>query len=262
MSAAAAVPLLLLAVAAVEIARVITAYRRALRLNRALHELRRPLQSISLSIEGHDPDLACAQACLEQARGALEALDAVVNRRPLARRPVRTALTEITDALEDRWRFAGVRVTAPEGGRPIDADPVALGAALDNLVANAIEHGGGEVGVRALASPTAVRFEVREDGGAAAGVAGSAGSSRGRDRSAAPHPGRDSAAGAGRGTGRRRDNGFDVAQPDPRRGHGLAIAAATASGHGGSLVPPARLAGGGAVAALSLPVPPERSATR
>lgn len=227
MSAAAIVPLLLLAVAAIEIARVIVAYRRAVRLNRALHELRRPLQSISLSIEGRDPDLVCAHACLEQARGALDDLDAVVNRRALVRHPVRTALSQVTGALEDRWRCAGVHVvTAPGDERPIDADPVALGAALDNLVANAIEHGGGEVEVRALSSPAAVRFEVREQGRRAAEP----------DRAdvVPAHGSRPS---------------------DPRHGHGLAIAAAAAAEHGGTLVPPVRVVGGGAVAALSLPAP-------
>lgn len=233
MSAAAIVPLLVLAVAALEIARLIAAYRRAVRLNRALHELRRPLQSISLSIEGHAPDLACAHACLEQARGALEQLDATVNRRALIRRPVRTALAQITDALEDRWRFAGVRVTGPAGDRTIDADPVALGAALDNLVANAIDHGGGGVDVCALVSPTAVRFEVRDGRRGAARSAGGG--------SAEPRP---------------------PHTDDPRRGHGLAVAAAAAAEHGGSLVPLARPAGGGAVAALSLPAPADDPAPR
>lgn len=215
------VPLVVLAVAAIEIARVITGFRRAVRLNRALHELRRPLQSISFSLEGEHPDLGCAGACLEQARGALEELDAVVNRRPLLRPRVRTALAQVTEALEDRWRFAGVRVSAPVGGRGIDADPVALGAALDNLVANAIEHGGGDVSVRALPSRGAVRFEVRDGGG-------------GGDPAVEGAPRRG-----------------------PRRGHGLVVAATTASDHGGTLIAPAPLAGGGAVTALSLPAPVE-----
>lgn len=219
MSVAPAIVLLLaLAVAAIEIARVGAGYRRAVRLNRALHELRRPLQSISLSIHGEHPDLACAGACLEQARGALEQLDAVVNRRSLVRTPVPTALGTITEALEDRWRHAGVRVSAPIAGGPVVADPTSLGAALDNLVANAIEHGGGDVSVRALPSSSAVRFEVR-DGGRADG------------------------------------KGMRRVSPDPRRGHGLAVAAEAAAVHGGTLLAPTALSGGGAVAALSLPAP-------
>lgn len=218
---AAPVLLILLAVAAIEIARVICALRRATRLNRALHELRRPLQSISLSIEGSRPDLSCAGACLEQARGALEELDAAVNRRGLCRATVRTPLAVLTSSLEDRWRFAGVRVSATMGGRELDADPLALGAALDNLVANAVEHGGGPVSVRALSSAGAVRFEVHDEG-------------------------------AGDAAGPR-------TPADPlRRGHGLRVAAEHAASHGGTLIAPASLPGGGTVAALSLPAPPDR----
>ncbi len=246
----AAAALLPLAAAAVGVARVIAARRRAVGLNRALHELRRPLQSLALAIERDDPDLACARACLEQARGALGELDAAINRRPPARRPARTALAQITGALEDRWRFAGVRVTTAAAGRPVDADPVALGAALDNLVANAIEHGGGEIDVRALSSPTAVRFEVRDGGGRRADPIDAGG--RCDDAGATSPVVAD----------RPRGRALGAARADPRRGHGLAVAAATAAEHGGSLVPPAGLAGGGTVAALSLPAPAEDPASR
>lgn len=224
----AAAVLILLAVAAVEIARVIVAFRRAVRLNRALHELRRPLQSISLSIEGEHPDLACAGACLEQARAALAELDAAVNRRVLRRPPVRTALAQITEALERRWRCAGVHVAGSAAGRELDADPLAVGAALDNLIANAIEHGRGEVSVRAVSEPGAVRFEVRDGGGVERMGHGSP------DRRAA----------------------------DPRRGHGLAVTAAIAAEHGGALTAPIPAAGGGTVATLSLPTTPEDAPLR
>ena len=214
------------AVIAVEVARLIAGFRRAVRLNRALHELRRPLQSIALTIDDEHPDLVCAVACLEQARFALEELDAAVNRRVLDRPRVRTAAASLAEGLADRWRFAGVSVSAPVGGRELEADPAAVGAALDNLVANAIEHGGGTVSVRALPSSGAVRFEVRDEGGA--------------DASASPPSLRSPYRRA----------------PDPRRGHGLAIAAESASAGGGTLIPPLRVPSGGTVAAMSLPAPP------
>ena len=53
-------------------------------------------------------------------------------------------------ALEDRWRLAGVGVDRPASGATVDADPVRLGAALDNLVANALATARGPVRVRAL----------------------------------------------------------------------------------------------------------------
>ena len=107
------------AVIAVEVARLIAGFRRAVRLNRALHELRRPLQSIALTIDDEHPDLVCAVACLEQARFALEELDAAVNRRVLDRPRVRTAAASLAEGLADRWRFAAFPENHPAayGGR-------------------------------------------------------------------------------------------------------------------------------------------------
>lgn len=213
---AGATLLLALAVASVELGRMLAGFRRAVRLNRALHELRRPLQSITLSLEGAEPDLRCAGACLEQARVALADLDAAINRRRMSPLLVRTAVGEVAAALEDRWRARGVAVTATDPLRALDADPGRLGAAIDNLVANAVEHGRGPVEVRALAAAGSVRFEVRDRGAAAATPAGG--------------------------------------EVDPRHGHGLAIAREVAAHHGGTVLPP-RATATGTVAAISLPVP-------
>jgi signal transduction histidine kinase len=212
----AAIGLIALALVAVEAGRLLAGFRRAVRLNRALHELRRPLQSISLSLEGAAPDVRSAEACLAQARLALAELDAAVNRRVLPPRLVRTAVGEVASALEDRWHPRGIRVTATEPGRTIAADPGRLGAALDNLVANAVEHGAGPVEVRALASAGAVRFEVRDEG---------------------------------------RSDALARREADPRHGHGLRVAGEVAGAHGGTLVPPRRTPAG-TVAAISLPSGP------
>jgi signal transduction histidine kinase len=209
--------LLALAVIAVELGRMLAGFRRAIRLNRALHELRRPLQSITLSLEGAEPDLRCAGACLEQARVALDDLDAAVNRRRMSPLLVRTAVGEVAAALEDRWRTRGVAVTASDPARTLDADPARLGAALDNLVANAVEHGRGQVEVRAMTASGSVRFEVRDEG-------------EGSDAPGAS---------------------------DPRRGHGLAVAHDVASSHGGTVLPPLSTAAGTVAAiSLPAPVGP------
>lgn len=215
----AAIALLLVAIVVVECTRVIAGFRRAVRLNRALHELRRPLQAISLAVEGRSPDLRCAGACLDQARRALEDLDAAINRRAVAPRPVRTALEEIATALEDRWSLAAVRVSATDAPVAIEADPVRVGAALDNLVSNAIDHGSGPVTVRALAGAGTIHFEVRD-----AGPAGEAGVDAER------------------------------VERDSRHGHGLRIAAEHAASQGGSLLAPRPTPGRETIAALSLPL--------
>lgn len=204
--------ILLAAVALVEAGRMLRDARRARQLNRAMHEIRRPLQAIAL---GLDP--AATESCLEQARGALRELDGIVNgrREPPA---VRRALVgEVLESLAGRWRFADVVVDRGCSAVEIEADLTRLGAALDNLVANALRHGTGIVRVRAATTARGVRFEVR-DGGPAAD---------------APHR----------------------ARRDPRRGHGLRVVADVAAGHGGWAAPVAPMPGGGSIAAISLPVP-------
>jgi len=221
---AAAAILLLAALALVEAWRLVRDARRARRLNRAVHELRRPLQAIALSLSGRRSDLAGAEACLRQARCALRELDATVNGGRAA--PIlairRARILDIAEALERRWRFADVEVEPPACDREVDADADRLGAALDNLVSNALRHGSGVVRVRAVSEGGKARFEVRDSGA----------------RSAA----------AGRSS-------------DPRHGHGTAIAAQVASAHGGALMPARREPLGGTVAAISLPVVPRPGKT-
>lgn len=211
---------LLIGVAIIEVARVLAVGRRSVRLNRAMHELRRPLQSLSLALGGGSSALDCARASLEQVHGALAELEGAVNGQE-ARRPLRAiALAEVVDSLERRWRWADVKVDSPDPDVVLTADPIGLGAALDNLVANALHHGQGPVEVRALTSARAARLEVRDGG------------SRCPD---------------------------EPVVGDPRHGHGLPVAAAVAARHEGTLIPPSRHAGGGTVAALSLPaLRPER----
>ena len=210
--------LLLLAVLSIELLRLVANARRAIRIHRALHELRRPLHSIGLALEGANCDARGAEACLEQARRALADLEAAVDGRRLGPQRVRVALADLARSLEDRWRMAGVRVDPPPAGETVEADPGRVGAALDNLVANALRHGSGPVHVRTLTAPGVARIEVRDGGPARA----------------------DDAAAA----------------EAARHGHGLAVAATIAAGHGGSLTPPRRSAAGGTVAALSLPTVP------
>jgi signal transduction histidine kinase len=207
--------LLVLAVLSIELLRLVGNARRAVRIHRALHELRRPLHSIGLALQGASRDVRGAEACLEQARHALADLEAVVDGRRLGPERVRVAISDLARGLEDRWHMADVRVDPPPCGEAVEADPGRLGAALDNLVANALRHGSGPVHVRTLTAPGVARFEVRDGGPAEATPAAAAAA--------------------------------------PRHGHGLAVAATVAASHGGSLAPPRRSAEGGTVAALSLP---------
>lgn len=220
MSAVAAlVALLLAAVLAVELCRLLRNARRAVRINRALHELRRPLQAVALALGGEHRDLPSANACLEQARCALGELDAAINGGAQISGRARVALADVATGLEHRWRAAGVQVEAPLTSEQVTADPGRLGAALDNLVANALRHGTAPVSVRARSSSGVACFEVR-DGGPAEGTPPVA---------------------------HRRD---------PRHGHGLRVAASVAASHGGALTPPRPEPAGGTLATLSVPTAP------
>ncbi|HKQ17021.1 MAG TPA: hypothetical protein VJS87_00650, partial [Solirubrobacterales bacterium] len=161
---AAWVLILVAAVALVEIARVLRDARRARRMNRAMHELRRPLQAIALGLESASPDLGGAGACLEQARAALRDLDAIVNGGAERVTVRRARIADVLEGLERRWSFADVAVERACPEAEIDADLTRLGAALDNLVVNALRHGSGVVTVRVLTGGGNARFEVRDRG--------------------------------------------------------------------------------------------------
>jgi signal transduction histidine kinase len=193
--------------------------RRRVVLNRCLHELRRPLQAMTLSMEGPRSGSA-ARACLEQLRFALEDLDAIVNGREPRMDAVRLPLGELVAAAERRWSaIGGVErgvVNAPHA-KP-DADPSRIASAIDNLIANALEHGTAPVRIDAFVRDGQARVEVRDAGPALAAVE-------------AP---------------RRRD---------PRRGHGLGLVSAMAEMAGGAASGP-RHSSAGTSTGIRLPLAP------
>jgi len=213
----AGVLIAVVALIVVEAGRGIRGARRARRINRAMHELRRPLQAIALALESASPDLAGAGACLEQARRALHELDSIVNGGHESRVVRRVPIGEVLDSLARRWHFADVEVEPGRGcgSVEIEVDATRLAAALDNLVGNALRHGSGIVRVRAMAAGGNARFEVRDGG------PGPERARRVRDR---------------------------------RHGHGLRVVADVAASHGGVVAPAAPASEGGTLAAISLPV--------
>jgi len=236
--------------------------RRAERIARACHELRGPITAARLGLElcsrrGELPPVTfCAlELELERATLALEDLRDPCRVRGSGRRRVRgtarragsvatgasdrrgaPAVEEIdvADLLTrsvEAWRAAALARGAELVVRPmagalvVRGDRLRLAQATGNLIANAIEHGGGTVEVRAGPHGAGVRLEVTDEGpGLPAPVAALARRPR-----------------AGRGD----------------RGRGLAIAAAIAADHGGRLA--AAPAERGARLVLDLPAAgPER----
>jgi two-component system, OmpR family, sensor histidine kinase BaeS len=209
--------------------RGLQAGRRRTVLNEALHELRRPLHSIALAT-GTAGTPRVVESSVQLATVALERLDREINggsgqvamevvaARPLLGTAVnrwkgRAALAGGSMAL--RWRA---------GGAMLEVDRLGLAQALDNLIVNAIEHGGPAILVEASRRGGFLRIGIVDSG-----------------RASRPISRRETPAElVARLSGRR------------RRGHGLAVVRRVAAEHGGSFS--LRRSRYGSHAALELPL--------
>jgi signal transduction histidine kinase len=204
--------------------------RRRSGLNAAIHELRRPLQALYLSLPPGAEAGRPLQSSLELAVAAVERLDREINGERIEPEAVRLSLKPILVEAVERWRPAAAAV-----GRPLDlfwsgddavlrGDRFALAQAVDNLISNGLRHGSGRVTVTGRREGQVLRLIVEDQGreGAAGGPRLSRGRLGGRSR----------------------------------HGHGLAIVRRAAAEHGGSF----RLAvsRSGTEARLVLPLGEER----
>jgi signal transduction histidine kinase len=107
---------------------------------------------------------------LDLALAALEDLDTAVNGtpRPLRSRPV--AARAMVAAAVERSRGPAAQAGRSlllewrAGAAIVMADPSRVGQALDNLLANAVEHGGARIRVIGSLCPTGVRIVVADHG--------------------------------------------------------------------------------------------------
>ena len=141
--------------------------RRREGLNRALHELRRPLQALVLSSgRPHGPGSHAIRVVL----AALADLDRQINggSRPLARRPI--ACRALVQPAVERWRGPAAAARHSlilrwrAGSAVILADPDRVAQALDNLIDNALRYGGLRVSVDAWLCANGVRIAVSDCG--------------------------------------------------------------------------------------------------
>jgi signal transduction histidine kinase len=209
------------------------ASRRRQALNRALHELRRPLQALVLARSAPDrsPDRDLASGHLDAAIAALGDLDAQVNGRAIDRPRRAIWVRRLLAEGVGRWRSPAallgreLELSLPIGEPLIHADPSAISRALDNLIANSLEHGARRIRIGARVRGRRIRISV---------VDGFADSQNGCGSLAGPL----ARAPAG--------------DPDPRRGHGLGVVARIASEHGGRFA--FRRGDAGTIAMLELPL--------
>lgn len=183
---------------------------------RACHELRGPIGAARLGLELGSrggalsaEQLLAIDAELGRATLALEDLEGAPDRRAAPRERTAVDLHDLLAQTVRAWQPAASAAGSVlelewEGGAdPVLGDRLRLAQATSNLIANAIEHGGGRVTVRARTHDRAARIEVFDCGGGL------------------PAPLGELTRRARRGRG--------------RRGRGLAITAAVAAAHKGRL---------------------------
>jgi signal transduction histidine kinase len=200
------------------------------RLNQALHELRRPLQALTLLEDGGgpppgSPPAARRRGLLELVSSALDDLDRAVNGGEERRATRPFCCRELLLASLERWRPAaagagGFKVYWDAGPALVEGDPVGMAQAFDNLIANALEHGGPPLVITGATVAGKLRVTV----------------ANGRSRAEDPVT----------------RNG------DPRHGHGTAVVSEVASAHHGRFA--LCRTSGGCVAALELPLADPRYA--
>jgi signal transduction histidine kinase len=142
----------------------------------AAHELRGPLTAISLGLEAlrRQPVARRRAEALLAELGRMEAAAEDVAAAARGRRHMGEArpveLRTVVERTSEAWRASAGRrggrvlVDWRAGPAHVRADPRRLAQALGNLLANAVEHGGGEVVVRGRPSPGGVRVEVADRG--------------------------------------------------------------------------------------------------
>lgn len=202
--------------------------RKRASLNEAMHELRRPLQVLALSLPDERREGGVCDSSLRMAVAALDHLDREINGGGVERSGESVAIEPLLRSVVNRWEKVVAR-----GGRTLRlrcgvSDGVVVGSefelaqGLDNLIKNALEHGGGAVTVEAREIRGRIRLAVFDDG---------------------PFP---------RPLRTERPDLRDRLSGRARHGHGLRVAARIARGHGGSFR--LRRSGGRTEARLELPL--------
>jgi signal transduction histidine kinase len=143
--------------------------RRRSAINRALHEVRRPLQAMALAVPSL-PATGSASGSLGLAIAAVAQLDAEVNRCHLPDDRVFAPCAELLEAATARWRsraaLAGksieLRESAPRS--TLVAGSASVAQAIDNLIVSAIEQGGTAIVVDASTRGHRVRIRVADNG--------------------------------------------------------------------------------------------------
>jgi signal transduction histidine kinase len=205
--------------------------RRRSALNEAMHELRRPLQAVALATSR--PRIAGpagVEGSIQLAAAALERLDREINGGPVSGARAAVLVQPVVRDALGRWKARAVisggslELRWRAGRAVVMGERAGLSQALDNLIVNAIEHGGPSIVVEARLRGDRLRVSVADSG-----------------RASRPESRRDNPAEViARLSGRR------------RHGHGLPVVRRVAASHDGRFM--LRRSEQGSLAVLELPL--------
>lgn len=149
--------------------------RRQEEISRAIHELRRPLQALMLAPPSRDGRAEPALTALDLALAALGDLESLLGHdvhRPQGLRAPQISWRRLLEDAADRWgQAAWLRGGSIELGSCLDwggpedgSLAVALSRALDNLIVNALVHGGPQVELSLVSSGRRLSLTVTDRG--------------------------------------------------------------------------------------------------
>jgi len=202
--------------------------RRRASLNEAMHELRRPLQVLTLSLPSEQEEAGACDSSLRMATVALDRLDREINGGAVEKSRESIAIEPLLRNVVNRWKQVAtlsgraLRLRHSAGDCTVLGSGFELEQALDNLIKNALEHGGGALTVDAREIRGRIRLAVFDDCPLRPARRANRADLRGRLSGRARH------------------------------GHGLRVVARIARSHGGNF--DLRRAGGRTEARLELPL--------
>lgn len=145
--------------------------RRRATLNEAVHELRRPLQALALSLPEDSRATDPLDSSLRLAAAAVDRLECEINGRRLSSRSTPVPARPFIEAAVERWQARALRASRPldlcwRAGSPlVRGGEIELGQAVDNMISNAFEHGRGEVTLEVRETGGSLRVAVLDSGG-------------------------------------------------------------------------------------------------
>lgn len=144
--------------------------RKRASLNEAMHELRRPLQVLALSLPDERGEGGPCDSSLQMAAAALDRLDREINGGAVEKDGESVAIEPLLRTVVNRWEKVAtrcgrtLRLRCSAGNSIVFGGEFELAQGLDNLINNALEHGGGAVTVEAREIGGRLRLAVYDEG--------------------------------------------------------------------------------------------------